>query len=191
MYNGTAVTVRGNVATDPVVRQTESGTVLCSFRVAVTARRYSALERRPVDVDTSFFTVTCWRQLATNVAASVAKGDGVVVNGRLRVRDFEHDGRPRTAADIVADVVGHDLTWGVSRFEKVDPARRDARDDDESAADALAGEVAAASGDALVTPTDAVPPDGGAGSVGDVGPAEPHTPAPRDPWSEVTPVLAS
>ncbi|MGF1663460.1 MAG: single-stranded DNA-binding protein [Kineosporiaceae bacterium] len=156
MFNGTQITVRGHVATDPVHRVTEPGaTSLCSFRVAVTARRWSAVERRAVDVDTSFYTVTCWRQLADNAVASLRKGDGVVVTGRLRVRDFVHDEQQRTSADIVADAVGHDLTWGTAEFSRV--TRTERADHEQAAADALAEAVAAA-------PVEPVtPPDTGAG----------------------------
>jgi single-strand DNA-binding protein len=139
VFNGTTVTVRGNVATEPVHRQTESGTTLCSFRVAATARRYSLAERRTVDVDTSFFTVTCWRNLADNAFSSLTKGDGVVVCGRLRIREFVHDGQARTSADIVAETVGHDLAWGTSRFHRV--LRVDRADPDEQEAEALADTV--------------------------------------------------
>lgn len=153
MFNGTHVTIRGHVATEPVHRVTDPGaTSLCSFRVAVTARRWSAVERRAVDVDTSFYTVTCWRHLADNAMASLRKGDGVVVTGRLRVRDFVHDNHQRTSADIVADAVGHDLTWGTARFTRVTRAER--VDSEQAAADALADAVAAAP----VEPTDAGDP---------------------------------
>jgi single-strand DNA-binding protein len=143
VLNGTQLTIRGHVATDPVHRVTEPGGVsLCSFRVAVTARRWSPADRRPVDVDTSFYTVTCWRYLAENVADSVHKGDGVVVTGRLRVRDFVHEQQQRTSADIVADAVGHDLTWGTTRLTRVTRAER--VDPEQAAADALAEAVAVA-----------------------------------------------
>ena len=50
------------------------------------------------DVDTLFVTVVCWRQLAENVAASCAKGDPVMVSGRLRIRQWSaDDGRQGTA----------------------------------------------------------------------------------------------
>jgi single-strand DNA-binding protein len=142
MFNGTTVTVRGNVATDVVTRQTDGGTPLASFRLAVTARRWSPVEKKTVDVDTSFYTVTCWRGLAENVRVSLHRGEPVVVTGRLRVRDFVHDNQPRTSADIVADAVGHDLSWGQAGFARV--VRTERVDPDQIAADALAGEVALA-----------------------------------------------
>lgn len=142
MYNGTTVTVRGNVATDVVTRQTDGGTPLASFRLAVTARRWSAVDRKTIDVDTSFYTVTCWRGLAENVRVSLHRGEPVVVTGRLRVRDFVHDNQPRTSADIVADAVGHDLSLGQAGFARI--VRSERVDPDQVAADSLADEVAVA-----------------------------------------------
>lgn len=142
MINETSVTIRGNVATDPVLRVTENGTTVCSFRIAVTSKRYSAEERRLTDVETSFYTVTAWRALAAHAASSLHKGEGVVVTGRLRIRDFIHESQARTSADIVADAVGHDLLWGTTsltksiRVERVDP--------DQVEAERLADEVALA-----------------------------------------------
>jgi len=140
MINETSVTIRGNVATSPVMRVTTTmSTIVCSFRIAVTSKRYSNEEKKLVDVETSFYTVTCWRTLAEHVVASVNKGDGVLVTGRLRVREFLHEGVQRTSADIVADSVGHDLMWGTTslsrsiRVERLSP--------DEVEADQLADEV--------------------------------------------------
>lgn len=162
MLNGTQLTIRGHVATDPVHRMTDPGGVsLCSFRVAVTARRWSPADRRAVDVDTSFYTVTCWRYLADNVLASIRKGDGVVVTGRLRVRDFVHEEQQRTTADIVADAVGPDLTWGTARLTRVTRAER--VDPEQAAADALAEAVAVAGqrDQVVIDPDDDEPDDGG------------------------------
>ncbi len=143
MLNETRVALRGNVATEPVLKVTQNGTTMCSFRLAVTARRFSVTDNKMVDAETSWYTVTCWRTLAENVSSSVEKGQGVMVQGRLRVRDFTHDGQPRTSADVTADHVGHDLSWGTSTFTGNRRSRaEDGRDDiDRSEADELATEV--------------------------------------------------
>jgi single-strand DNA-binding protein len=140
MLNETKVALRGNVATEPALRITQNGTTVCSFRLAVTARRYSTTDSKVVDAETSWYTVTCWRSLAENVASSLKKGQGVLVQGRLRVRDFVHDNQPRTSADVTADVIGHDLTWGTSLFTANRRSRADeTRDEsDRTEADELA-----------------------------------------------------
>jgi single-strand DNA-binding protein len=55
--------------------------------------------------------VRCWRRLAENAAASLVKGDPVVVTGRLFTRNYEHEGQRRTALTIEASSVAADLSW--------------------------------------------------------------------------------
>lgn len=148
MLNETRIALRGNVATEPLLKVTPEGTTLCSFRVAVTARRWSPADSRAVDMESSFYTVTCWRSLAENAAASLSKGQGVVVTGRLRVRQYTHEEQLRTSADVVADGVGHDLSWGTSSLT---PTRRSRAEEsrleaDRAEADDLAAQVSEAGG---------------------------------------------
>jgi single-strand DNA-binding protein len=59
----------------------------CNPRVAVTQRIQRDGEWR--DGDTSFFKVNVWRGQAEHLAESLAKGDRVMVTGRLRQRSWE------------------------------------------------------------------------------------------------------
>lgn len=88
MMNDTYVTVVGNVVENPRYLATASGAHLASFRLASTSRRYDRQEGRWRDGDTLFLNVACWRWLGDNVAASVKKGDPLVVSGRLRMRSY-------------------------------------------------------------------------------------------------------
>jgi len=45
-----------------------------------------------------------------------------VVHGRLHVSSYEKEGQTRTAVEIEARSLGHDLSWGVSTFTKAGPA---------------------------------------------------------------------
>jgi len=62
--------------------------------------------------------VTAFRQLAINSAGSVAKGDRVIVSGKLRVRDWDNGERAGTSVEIEADGLGHDMSWGSSVFTR-------------------------------------------------------------------------
>src|SRR5262249_43402923 len=54
-----------------------------------------------------------------NVSMSVHKGEPVLIMGRLQIRRFEDaGGAPRTAVEVEASSVGHDLTRGVARFSR-------------------------------------------------------------------------
>ncbi|MBU6148203.1 MAG: single-stranded DNA-binding protein [Actinomycetales bacterium] len=116
--NDIHVTVVGNVATDIAVRTTASGRMVSSFRVASNARRFDRATSLWVDAEPSFVSVSCWGALADHVAASVAKGDPVLVTGRLRIRQWQDGEQRGTSADLDAASVGHDLTRGTTRFER-------------------------------------------------------------------------
>ncbi|GGV32392.1 single-stranded DNA-binding protein 1 [Streptomyces longisporoflavus] len=116
--NETLVTVVGNVATTPVFRELASGPV-ARFRLAVTARYYDAVQNVWADGHTNFFTVWAKRSLGSNVQGSLAIGEPVIVQGRLKVRDEERGGQHWTSADIDAITIGHDLSRGTSAFRRV------------------------------------------------------------------------
>ncbi|MFB7939357.1 single-stranded DNA-binding protein [Streptomyces sp. NPDC127049] len=115
--NDTTVTLVGNVATAVEYRDTVAGAV-ARFRFAVSARRWDRERAVWADGPTSFYTVSAWRSLGANLAASVSVGEPLVVHGRLKVREDERDGQRKTFVDIDALAVGHDLTRGTSAFRR-------------------------------------------------------------------------
>ncbi|MCM3921407.1 single-stranded DNA-binding protein [Frankia sp. AiPs1] len=121
----TTITLVGNLVEDPEHRTTTNGASVCSFRLASTPRRFDRSENRWVDGATLFLRVSCWRQLADNVAASLVRGDRALVYGRLRQRSFEtSEGERRVSYEIDADAVGTELTWHAARSQRL--ARRPA-----------------------------------------------------------------
>jgi len=108
----------GIVATSPRHITTSEGLAITSFRLASSQRRFDRALDKWVDGDTNWFTVSTFRMLATHAAASIVKGDRVVVTGRLRVRDWENTDRSGTNVEIEADALGHDLTWGTAVFTR-------------------------------------------------------------------------
>ncbi|MFF4207765.1 single-stranded DNA-binding protein [Streptomyces sp. NPDC001796] len=115
--NETMVCVVGNVATQPVYRESPTGPT-ARFRLAVTARYMDREKNVWTDGHTNFFTVWARRSLATNVAASVAVGDPLLVQGRLKVRTEQRDGQGWLSADLDAAAIGHDLSRGTSAFRR-------------------------------------------------------------------------
>lgn len=110
------VTIVGNVTRDPELRYLQTGTGLATFGVAVNRRFNKGGEQVE---ETSFFDVTCWRDLADNVAESISKGDRVIVYGRLEQRSWENqEGEKRSKVEIVADEVAPSLRWATARVEK-------------------------------------------------------------------------
>ncbi|MFD5570862.1 single-stranded DNA-binding protein [Streptomyces cadmiisoli] len=115
--NETMVCAVGNVATQPVYRESASGPS-ARFRLAVTSRYWDREKNAWADGHTNFFTVWANRQLASNAAASLSVGDPVVVQGRLKVRTDVREGQSRTSADIDAVAIGHDLARGTAAFRR-------------------------------------------------------------------------
>ena len=109
MYE-TNVTVVGRLATDVGWSRLGDRTVVANFRVASTERRYDRATGGWVDGEKLFVDVRCWRKLAENAAASLVKGDPVVVTGKLYSRNYEHEGQRRTAVTVEAQNVAADLS---------------------------------------------------------------------------------
>ena len=109
MYE-TNVTVVGRLAADVGWSRLGDGTVVANFRLASTERRYDRATGGWVDGEKLFVDVRCWRRLAENAAASLVKGDPVVVTGRLYSRNYEHEGQRRTSVTVEAQNVAADLS---------------------------------------------------------------------------------
>ncbi|WP_406211703.1 single-stranded DNA-binding protein [Streptomyces decoyicus] len=126
--NDTMVTLVGNAATAVEHRQTTAGVTVARFRLAATSRRWDKAQERWTDGGTSFYTVRSWRALADNVAASVAVGEPLVVQGRLRLREGEQSpergGQRWFSAEVDAVAIGHDLARGTSAFRRATRAPR-------------------------------------------------------------------
>ncbi|WP_178945612.1 single-stranded DNA-binding protein [Kocuria sp. TGY1127_2] len=118
------VTIRGFVATKPDLRTLPNGTAVCSFRLASTARWFDGKTGDWTVGHTNWFTVNSFRSLGTNVAASVDVGQPLLVQGKLKIRNWETAHREkRTSVDIEARSVGLDLAFGTSTFVRAGGSR--------------------------------------------------------------------
>jgi single-strand DNA-binding protein len=112
------VTITGNLTANPDLRFTASGTPVASFSVA-SNERYKDKAGEWQDGPTSFVRCNAWRDLATNVAESLAKGDRVIVTGILRQRDYEKDGAKRVAWEVAVSEVGAGLRYATVKVSRV------------------------------------------------------------------------
>jgi single-strand DNA-binding protein len=123
-------TVSGLVATTPRHLVTQEGLPITSFRLASSKRRFDKTKKIWVEGDTNWFTITSFRQLAINSAASISKGDRIVVSGRLKIRDWDNGERSGTSVEVDAESLGHDLVWGTAEFSRTVLVREDPEDDE-------------------------------------------------------------
>lgn len=117
MFNDTQVTITGWVGGEVTVREVSGGRQVATFRLATTPRQLR--EGRWVEGTTTWHTVTAWNRLASHVASSISSGDPVIVHGTFTSDSWvREDGTSRTAYVVVARSVGHDLTHGISTFQR-------------------------------------------------------------------------
>ena len=93
----------GNMTADPELKQTTSGTSVCSFSIAVN-RRFTKPEQGQQTVD--FINIVTWRQSAEFVSRYFKKGNPILVCGQLQTRTWtDNQGAKRYATEVVADEV--------------------------------------------------------------------------------------
>ena len=117
MASDNSVTLAGNLVDDPELRFTANGQAMARMRLAV-SRRWTN-QQGEWQEDTSFFTVTAWRELAENLSGSLVKGTRVIVSGRMQQRSWENpDGDKRSVVEVQADDIGPSLRWATAEIRK-------------------------------------------------------------------------
>ena len=95
------VFIKGNISSEVELKQTQSGTSVCSFNVAV--NRFS---KDPTEAKADFFTVVAWQQKAEFVSKYFKKGSGIVIVGRLENREWtDKQGNKRISTEIIAEEI--------------------------------------------------------------------------------------
>ena len=98
-----SVLVEGNMVRDAELKQTASGTSVCTFSIA-SNRSYKKGDGW--EKESSFFDCEAWGKLAENIADRAKKGRGVRVVGRLKQERWEDvDSKQRSRIKIVCEHV--------------------------------------------------------------------------------------
>jgi single-strand DNA-binding protein len=119
MAGETVITVVGNLVDDPELRFTPSGAAVANFRIASTPRTFDKQTNEWKDGDALFLSCSVWRQAAENVAESLQKGMRVVVQGRLKSRQYEtREGEKRTVFEIEVEEVGPSLKYATAKVTR-------------------------------------------------------------------------
>ena len=119
MAGETVITVVGNLVDDPELRFTPSGAAVANFRIASTPRTFDRQTNEWKDGDALFLSCSVWRQAAENVAESLQKGMRVVVQGRLKQRQYEtREGEKRTVVELDVDEVGPSLKYATAKVAR-------------------------------------------------------------------------
>ena len=119
MAGETVITVVGNLVDDPELRFTPSGAAVANFRIASTPRTFDKQSNEWKDGDALFLSCSVWRQAAENVAESLQRGMRVVVQGRLKSRQYEtREGEKRTVFEIEVEEVGPSLKYATAKVTR-------------------------------------------------------------------------
>jgi len=117
MASENSVTLVGNLTRDPELRYTTGGRGVASFGLAVN-RRFQ--RNGEWEEQVSFFNVVAWGDLGENAAASLTKGNRIVVTGRLEQRSYEtREGEKRNVVEVIADELGPSLRWAQAQVERI------------------------------------------------------------------------
>ena len=133
------IVLTGRLVADPEIKFGGTGTAILKARVVTSGRKKS--ESGWEDVDTTFWSVTAFRQLAENVCESLSKGDEVIVVGKVKSREYETaDGEKRTLTEVVADAFGPNLRLAAAKITRINRASAGTGGDSGAAAYAKAKE---------------------------------------------------
>jgi single-strand DNA-binding protein len=95
------VILLGNVGAEPEVRALDGGKKVARVRVATT-ERYTDQQGKKQEL-TEWHSVTLWGGLADVVDKYLHKGSQVYIEGKIRTREYEHNGEKRYATEIIAN----------------------------------------------------------------------------------------
>lgn len=119
MAGETTITIVGNLVDDPELRFTPSGAPVANFRIGSTPRTFDRQANEWKDGETLFLSCAAWRSLAENCAESLQRGMRVLIQGRLKSRQYEtKEGEKRTVFEIDVEEIGPSLRSASAKVTK-------------------------------------------------------------------------
>ena len=89
------IVLLGRLVKDPEVRYTTTEKAVCQFTLAV---------NRPMKQDEAdFIPVVIWGKSAELIGNTVSKGQRLLVEGRLQIRNYEKDGQKHWITEVIAN----------------------------------------------------------------------------------------
>lgn len=96
------VILMGNLTRDVELKYLQSGTAVTEIGLAVNDRRKDAKTGQWID-ETTFVDVTMWGRTAEIAGEYLHKGSTVLIEGRLKLDQWETDGQKRSKLRVVAE----------------------------------------------------------------------------------------
>ncbi|MDO9543235.1 MAG: single-stranded DNA-binding protein [Kiritimatiellia bacterium] len=101
MANMNRVFLAGNLTRDPEIRYTQTGKAIADLNLAIN-RRYKTSSGE-LKEDTCFVNIVAWERQAELAGEYLRKGSSVIVEGALRLDQWEANGEKRSRLRVVAD----------------------------------------------------------------------------------------
>jgi len=113
------INLLGNLTRDPEIKYTNEGTAICEMGIAVGKKWIDKEGKESESVD--FFNITCWNTMAENCAASLKKGDRVLLNGHMNLRSWENkEGKKFNIINMTADTIAASLEFNKIIYNNAD-----------------------------------------------------------------------
>lgn len=119
------VALVGRLTRDPELRYTPAGVATCTFTIAVED------PFAKTDPKADFIPVVTWKQTAEASANYLKKGHQCAVEGRIKTRNYEKDGRKVYVTEVLASGVrflepkGYKQQQGNQQSNNSDPFKND------------------------------------------------------------------
>lgn len=98
-FNINKVILGGRLTADVELKQTNSGTAVCSFSLAVN-RKY----QKEGEAQADFINCTAWGKTAEFISKFFKKGSSLCIVGNIQVRSWQdQNGNKRFATDVIVD----------------------------------------------------------------------------------------
>lgn len=108
----------GHLATDPEVKETQSGKTVTNFRLA-TNHTWVTREGEKKE-EANFHKIVAWRKLGDVCGKYLKKGEPVYLEGHIRNDNYtDKEGIDRTMTEIVADTVRFITSRGNKKVEDI------------------------------------------------------------------------
>lgn len=97
------VIIAGNITRDIELRSLRSGTPLCEVGVAINENRRD--KNGNTVQETIYVDVTFWDRQAEAIHKYCAKGDPILIEGRLKLDEWEQNGQKRSKLKVTGDKI--------------------------------------------------------------------------------------
>ena len=98
------VILGGRLTADPELKQTQSGTPVVSFSIAINRRFQSKSADGTQAQQADFINVVAWRQTAEFISRYFRRGSAICITGSIQTRSWQdQQGQKRYATEVVAD----------------------------------------------------------------------------------------